>query len=119
MASALGYWPEAQPSARPAVTLTLFPTTAGPAHSAAAGVGPLSPSQSPRRYRTTSALSRTCSHPPSTRQRGECWGPLPARLVCGRNPTWVVQGHLSSAVVQAAHCVTISATTCFVDILAL
>lgn len=30
----------------------------------------------------------------------------------------MVKGHLSSAVVQAAHCVTVSAATCFVDVLA-
>lgn len=52
------------------------PIAAGPAPPAAGAACP-SPSRSPRRCTTTSALSRTCSRPPSARPHGEHGHPSP------------------------------------------
>lgn len=66
---------EAQPSAgspvTPSARRALTPA-GGLARPPAAGAARPCPSRCPRRCRTTSASSRTCSRPPCTRARGEC-----------------------------------------------
>lgn len=57
-----------------------FTHTGGLALSPAAGAARPSPSQCPHRCKTTSASSRTCSRPPSTRPHGEREAPAARRV---------------------------------------